>query len=69
VSVTDSAALESEIVGSQQDFTRELGHTVRSFAWLFGGAYGENRLADAMVDRAGYEFLFSNFKVQRLPRT
>lgn len=68
VSLDDAAALESEIVGSQEDFRRELGHRVRSFAWLFGGAYGENPLADSAVDRAGYEFLFSNFKIQRLPR-
>lgn len=67
VSLDDTAALEEEIVGSQADFTRELGHPVRSFAWLFGGAYGENPLADVHVDRAGYEFLFSNYKVQRLP--
>jgi peptidoglycan/xylan/chitin deacetylase (PgdA/CDA1 family) len=68
VSLEDAAALEDEIVGSQGDFVRELGHPVRSFAWLFGGAYGENPLADAAVDRAGYEFLFSNFRIQRLPR-
>ncbi len=67
VSLDDGAALEDEIVGAQEDFRRELGHPVRAFAWLFGGAYGENPMADAAVDRAGYEFLFSNFRVQRLP--
>jgi len=67
VSGDDARALEAEIVGSQEDFRRELGHPVRAFAWLMGGAYGENPLADALVDRAGYEFLFSNFRVQRLP--
>lgn len=68
VSLDNPAVLHDEIVGAQQDFTRELGHTVRSFAWLFGGAYGENKPADAKVDEAGYEFLFSNFRIQRLPR-
>lgn len=67
VSLDNALALDTEIVGAQEDFTRELGHPVRSFAWLFGGAYGENPLADIHVDRAGYEFLFSNYKVQRLP--
>lgn len=67
VSIDNAVALDSEIVGAQEDFTRELGHPVRSFAWLFGGAYGENALADVHVDRAGYEFLFSNYKIQRLP--
>ena len=66
VSVDDRSALETEIIGSQEDFAANLGHPVRAFAWLFGGAYGESPLADACVDRAGYEFLFSNLKVQRL---
>lgn len=63
----DPAALEAEIVGSQDDLRRELGHPVRSFAWLGGAPYGESPAADALVDRAGYELLFSNFRVQRLP--
>lgn len=66
VSLSDAGALEDEIGGSQRDFTKRLGHPVRAFAWLFGGAYGGSPLADACVDRAGYEFLFSNFRVQRL---
>ena len=64
----DPAETATEIVGAQQDFIRELGHPVRSFAWLFGGRYGENPVADEAVDEAGYEFLFSNLSVQRLPR-
>lgn len=68
VGLDDPAAVEAEIVGSQGDLARELGHPVRAFAWLLGGAYGESAAADAAVDRAGYEFLFSNFRVQRLPR-
>lgn len=59
-------AVHDEIVGAQTDFSRELGHPVRAFAWLFGGRYGENPVADAAVDQAGYSFLFSNFAVQRL---
>jgi peptidoglycan/xylan/chitin deacetylase (PgdA/CDA1 family) len=63
----DASALEEEIVGAQADLVRELGHPVRSFAWLLGAAYGESPLADAALGRAGYEFLFSNFRIQRLP--
>jgi peptidoglycan/xylan/chitin deacetylase (PgdA/CDA1 family) len=66
VSLENQAALEAEIIGSQDDFIANLGHPVRAFAWLFGGAYGETRAADDCVDRAGYEFLFSNLKIQRL---
>ena len=64
----DNAALESEIIGSQADFRAHLGHPVRSFAWLFGHAYGGPSITDQYIDRAGYEFLFSNFMIQRLNR-
>ena len=67
VSGADAAALKAEILGSQADLARELGHPVRAFAWLMGAPYGENPVADALVDRAGYEFLVSNFRLQRLP--
>ncbi|MBC7477485.1 MAG: polysaccharide deacetylase family protein [Pseudorhodobacter sp.] len=62
----DAANLSDEIEGAQADFQQKLGHRVRSFAWLLGGRYGEHPAADAAVDRAGYEFLFSNLSVQRL---
>ena len=65
-SATDAALLDAEIVGAQSDFIRHLGHPVRSCAWLLGGRYGENAVADAALSRAGHEFLFSNFAVQRL---
>jgi peptidoglycan/xylan/chitin deacetylase (PgdA/CDA1 family) len=68
ISADDAEAQEREIVGAQDDFTRELEHPVRSFAWLLSGTYGYSALTDACLDRAGYEFLFSDFKLQRLPR-
>lgn len=67
VGLDDPARLREEITGAQEDFTRELGHPVKSFAWLMGGRYGENPQADAEVLRAGYSILFSNFHVQKLP--
>ena len=66
VALDDPAVVHAEIVGAQDDFRRELGHPVRSFAWLHGGRYGENPVADGAVDQAGYQFLFSNLAVQRL---
>lgn len=66
VGLDNPVIAESEIVGAQEDFIRELGHPVRAFAWLHGGRYGHDVMADAMVDRAGYDFLFSNFAVQKL---
>ncbi len=64
--IEDSAALEGEIVGSQQDFEAHLGHRVRSFASLSGTPYGENPRADHLIKTAGYQFIFSNLKIQRL---
>jgi peptidoglycan/xylan/chitin deacetylase (PgdA/CDA1 family) len=58
--------LEREIVGSQQDFVRELGHPVKAFAWLLGSEYGVHKAADKYLHKAGYRYLFSNFKIQKL---
>ena len=66
-SASDAGLLEDEIVGAQRDFIDNLGHPVRSCAWLLGGRCGDNPRADAALARAGHEFLFSNFAVQRLP--
>ena len=66
-SQTDMVQLQDQIVGAQQDFIRELGHSVRSCAWHLGGRYSENPLADATIEQAGHDILFSNFAVQRLP--
>jgi hypothetical protein len=41
--------------------------TSRSFAWLLSGTHGQSPLTDACLARARYEFLFSDFKIQRLP--
>lgn len=68
IAADDAAGQESEIVGAQDDFRRELGHPVRSFAWLLSGTSGHSPLTDACLRRAGYEFLFSDFRLQRLPR-
>lgn len=68
VSDGDAAALREEIGGAQEDLVRELGHPARALAWLSGGAHGENPVADAAVAEAGHEVLFSNFRIQRLPR-
>lgn len=61
----DEAYLE-EIVRAQEDFERELGHPTRAFAWLYGSELGADARADSFVRRARYEFLFSNFKIQRI---
>ena len=44
----------------------ELGAVVEIFCWLEGAAIGVNAEADAMLRDAGYRYLFSNFKIQKL---
>lgn len=61
-------ALRVELLGAQEDIARETGRPARSLAWLGGAAFGEDGEADAAALAAGHEFLFSNVRVQRLPR-
>ena len=55
-----------EVVGSQDDFIEHLGHPVRGFVSLPGPAYGEPPAIDRLIRQAGYDFVFSNFRIQRI---
>jgi peptidoglycan/xylan/chitin deacetylase (PgdA/CDA1 family) len=66
LSSLDAAARENEIVGSQRDLQEQLGHPVRSFVSYGGPAYGGNPATDKLIDAAGYQFVFSNLKIQRI---
>jgi len=62
----DAARQREEIVGSQNTFREELGHPVRSFVSRGGPAQGENPVIDQIVLEVGYQFVFSNFRIQRI---
>lgn len=62
----DKDAQREEVLGSLDRFVSELGHPPRSFASWGGPAYGENAAVDRLVDEAGYQFQFSNYRIQRL---
>ena len=62
----DPAYLQNEIVAPQLDFEHRLGHPVRSFAWLSGSAYGEHPASDRLIDEARYQFVFSNYSIQKI---
>jgi hypothetical protein len=62
----DPAYLRNEIVAPQQDFEQHLGHRVRSFAWLSGSAYGDHPASDRLIDAAQYQFVFSNYAIQKV---
>ena len=55
-----------EVVGSQEDFKKNLGHPVRGFVSLTGPAYGETPAIDKLINEAGYDFVLSNFRIQRI---
>ena len=62
----DLERLQDEAGGSQDDFIQKLGHPVRAIAWNGGAAYGEHPAADQAVDAAGFQFVVSNLRIQRL---
>ena len=66
LSQLEPAVQREEVMGSQEEFKKNLGHPVRAFVSLTGPAYGENPATDRLIDAAGYEFVFSNFRIQRV---
>jgi len=61
-----AAVQYQEVIGSQEDFKKNLGHPVRGFVSLTGPAYGENSDIDKLIKQAGYDFVFSNDRIQRI---
>ncbi len=57
-----------EIFGSQEDFRKNFGRPVRAFSSLRGPAHLEHPEVDTarLVQEAGYEFVFSNYRIQRV---
>jgi hypothetical protein len=55
-----------EVLGAQEDLRKNLGHRVRAFVSLTGPAYGENLAIDRLINEAGYDTVFSNFRIQRI---
>ncbi len=67
LSLLDTVTVEREIAGAQEDFQEHLGHRVRAFSSLTGPALGEHSATDRLVASAGYDFVFSTFRIQRVP--
>lgn len=59
---------EREVMGAQEDFKANLGRPVLAFASLRGPAHLEHPDVDTskLVEAAGYEFVFSNYQIQRI---
>lgn len=63
---TPRAVFENEIVAAKAEMEAELGAGIEIFCWLEGAELGVNAEADAMLRQAGFRYLFSNFKIQKL---
>ncbi|MBP1807067.1 polysaccharide deacetylase family protein [Rubellimicrobium aerolatum] len=63
---TPDDVLREEIHTAAAEMRAGLGQPAEIFCWLHGAEAGVNPRADAMLKDAGFRYLFSNFKVQRL---
>lgn len=63
---TPLAVLEDEICTAKTEMEAELGHEVDIFCWLRGAEVGVNPEADKLLRQAGFRYLVSNFKIQKL---
>jgi peptidoglycan/xylan/chitin deacetylase (PgdA/CDA1 family) len=65
-SIATPADVEREIIEPARVLEQLLGRRPEVFAWLGGTAMGLNPLADEALRAAGFRYLFSNTKIQRL---
>ena len=63
---TPDDILNDEIVVAKQELEDGLGAEVDTFCYLYGAEYGLNPRADALLMQAGFRYLFSNFRLQKL---
>ena len=63
---TPTSVLEEEISLAKTEIQGELGQDVDVFCWLRGAELGVNLEADRLLRHAGFKYLFSNYKIQRL---
>jgi peptidoglycan/xylan/chitin deacetylase (PgdA/CDA1 family) len=64
--LTTPEVVHAELVASRRRLEEELGREVRTLAWLWGSAYGEDPRADAAMREAGYELVVSATRIQRI---
>jgi Polysaccharide deacetylase len=60
--------VEREILEPRRAIERATGRAPEIFAWLYGQHWGANAFADEALRSAGYRYLVSNTKIQRLAR-
>lgn len=63
---TPDAVLQDEIVVAKAELEQGLGASVDTFCYLYGAEFGLNARADTLLIAAGYRYLFSNFRLQKI---
>lgn len=63
---TPDTVLHDEIVTAKHELEDGLGAEVDTFCYLHGAEFGLNPRADDMLVKAGYRYLFSNFRLQKI---
>lgn len=63
---TPDHILHDEIITAKQELEEGLGARVDTFCYLHGAEFGLNPRADRMLIKAGYQYLFSNFRLQKI---
>lgn len=66
--IFDPHHVEHEVIEPKRLVEEATGKPARAFAWLHGTPYGRSPLHDEALVRAGYDFVFSNTMIQRLPQ-
>ena len=64
--ITTEEDLEREVYGPYRRILEVTGRPPAATAFLFGASLGGWPLVEAAIARAGYEFVFSNTKLQRM---
>ena len=63
---TSDEVLYDEIVVAKKELEDGLGAEVNTFCYLYGAEYGLNPRSDALLVEAGFKYLFSNYRLQKL---
>ncbi len=58
--------IQYEIVQSKTLLEQKLGHEVPFFCWLGGKDFRTNTIAETYIREAGYRYMFSNYRLQKL---
>lgn len=63
---TSEDDMKREIVGSKLRLESEIGRNVDVFCWLYGEEYSYNMKAHKFLEEAGYKYVVSNLKMEKI---